>query len=52
MTVPAKAIYAARSWADAMLIIEPNGTNPVLKIIGKASKYHREHGERSFQSKK
>lgn len=50
MPDPAKAIYAASSWADTMLIIEPNGANPVLKIIEKISRYHREHGERSFRS--
>jgi 2-polyprenyl-3-methyl-5-hydroxy-6-metoxy-1,4-benzoquinol methylase len=37
--------------ADYMLIIEPNGNNPVLKYIEKHSSYHIEHEEQSFTSK-
>lgn len=32
----------------SLIIIEPNGNNPVLKLIEKYSKYHVEHEERSF----
>lgn len=41
-----------RTWADVTLSMEPNGANPVLKIIEKTSKYHREHVEHSFRSGK
>ncbi|MEZ4901482.1 MAG: hypothetical protein R2822_06830 [Spirosomataceae bacterium] len=28
--------------------MEPNGNNPILKLIEKTSKYHIEHEEQSF----
>ena len=31
-----------------MFVIEPNGYNPVLKVLEKVSRYHIEHEERSF----
>jgi hypothetical protein len=31
-------------------VIEPNGWNPVLKVIERVSAYHRAHGERSWRS--
>ncbi|MCT4638555.1 MAG: methyltransferase domain-containing protein [Bacteroidales bacterium] len=34
-----------------IIIVEPNGNNPILKIIEKTSKYHIEHEEQSFSSK-
>lgn len=37
--------------ADYLLIIEPNGNNPVLKYIEKHSIYHIEHEEQSFTTK-
>ena len=33
---------------DEIIVLEPNGLNLVLKVIEKTSKYHKEHGERSF----
>lgn len=45
---PNKAIEIASKFADEMIIVEPNGYSPALKIIEKASKYHREHEEQSF----
>ncbi len=45
---PALAIKNSLSLAGMLVIIEPNGNNPILKIIEKASKYHVEHEERSF----
>jgi len=48
---PAKAIAKAAQWSDNILIIEPNGNNPILKIIEKTSRYHREHEEQSFSSR-
>jgi len=32
------------------LIHEPNGNNLGLKVIEKVSKYHREHGEKSYNA--
>jgi ubiquinone/menaquinone biosynthesis C-methylase UbiE len=34
--------------AEEVIVLEPNGLNVVLKVIEKTSKYHIEHGERSF----
>ena len=31
-----------------MIIVEPNGYNPVLKVIEKVSPYHRAHDEKSY----
>jgi SAM-dependent methyltransferase len=45
---PRQAIVEALRVAPKILVIEPNGYNPVLKLIEKASPYHREHKERSF----
>lgn len=38
--------------ADRVIVLEPNGLNPILKIIEKTSSYHIAHGERSFSPKK
>jgi len=32
----------------AVLALEPNGYNPVMKVIEKVSIYHREHDEKSY----
>jgi SAM-dependent methyltransferase len=45
---PAPAIAAVAQACDELLVIEPNGYNPVLKVIEKVSRYHREHEERSY----
>lgn len=45
---PCRAVAIAVSLADEVLILEPNGANPVLKLIEKLSPYHREHEEQSF----
>lgn len=34
--------------ARDIVILEPNGLNPGLKLLEKVSKYHREHNERSY----
>jgi 2-polyprenyl-3-methyl-5-hydroxy-6-metoxy-1,4-benzoquinol methylase len=34
--------------ADTLIIVDPNGWNPVLKILERFSPYHIEHGEKSF----
>lgn len=47
---PAKAIACVAFWADTVIILEPNGYNPVLKMLERFSRYHVEHEERSFFS--
>lgn len=45
----AKAALQELSFFNGVIIIlEPNGSNPVLKIIEKTSVYHIEHEEQSF----
>ena len=43
-----KAIENAFKLTDNIIIMEPNGNNPILKLIEKTSKYHIEHEEQSF----
>jgi len=45
---PALAVMEASRVAKEVIILEPNGLNPVLKLIEKISPYHIEHEERSF----
>lgn len=42
------AIKNAFKLADNLIIMEPNGNNPILKVIEKTSQYHIEHEEQSF----
>ena len=42
------AIKNIISVADDIIVVEPNGFNPALKVIEKLSRYHREHEEKSF----
>jgi hypothetical protein len=44
----AKALKAVSSLSDNVLIMEPNGMNPMVKLIEKTSRYHIEHEEQSF----
>lgn len=50
MRDPHLAVKEAARVAKTVVILEPNGWNPVLKAIEKFSPYHRAHGERSFLS--
>lgn len=34
--------------ANQVIILEPNGYNPILKVIEKSSAYHRKHDEKSY----
>lgn len=43
-----RAIEQAFKLSDHIIIMEPNGNNPILKLIEKTSKYHIEHEEQSF----
>lgn len=45
---PARAIAGLSSFGGAVVVLEPNGLNPVLKVLEKVSRYHVEHEERSF----
>jgi SAM-dependent methyltransferase len=47
---PADLIREAFRVAPVILIHEPNGNNFGLKVIEKLSRYHREHGEKSYGS--
>jgi 2-polyprenyl-3-methyl-5-hydroxy-6-metoxy-1,4-benzoquinol methylase len=44
----ANAVKSVSGVAEAVIVVEPNGSNPVLKIIEKVSKYHIAHEEQSF----
>ena len=43
-----RALAGISRLADEICVIEPNGYNPVLKLIERLSPYHRAHGERSY----
>lgn len=45
---PAELVAQACKAARYVVILEPNGLNLGLKLIEKLSRYHRNHGERSF----
>jgi SAM-dependent methyltransferase len=45
---PQRMIREAFRIAPRVVIHEPNGNNPGLKIIEKTSQYHLEHGEKSY----
>jgi len=45
------AIANAGLLSNRIIIIEPNGNNPILKYLEKNSKYHIEHEEQSFSSR-
>lgn len=50
LTDQEEAIRNAFRLTDNIIIMEPNGNNPILKLIEKTSKYHIEHEEQSFLS--
>lgn len=45
---PVATIREAFRVAREILVLEPNGYSPVLKLIERLSGYHREHEERSY----
>lgn len=45
-----EAVKNAALLSNRVLIIEPNGNNPILKWIEKNSEYHIKHEEQSFSS--
>jgi SAM-dependent methyltransferase len=48
MTRPADALREALRVAAMVVVVEPNGYNPVLKLLERYSAYHVEHGEKSY----
>src|SRR5271157_5272081 len=46
---PERAIASLARVADAVLFVEPNGFNPITKMIEKFSSYHRKHEEKSYR---
>ncbi|OGD08939.1 hypothetical protein A2397_05075 [Candidatus Amesbacteria bacterium RIFOXYB1_FULL_44_23] len=49
---PEKAISQLSRIAKILVIAEPNGYNPILKLIEKTSSYHRAHEEKSYPAAK
>ena len=45
---PERGIKAICKLADVIIVIEPNGYSPLLKIFEKVSPYHRRHEEKSY----
>lgn len=45
---PETAILQASQIIDNVIVLEPNGFNPILKLIEKISPYHLQHGEKSY----
>ncbi len=45
---PAATIREALRVSREILVLEPNGYSPILKIMERISRYHREHDERSY----
>ena len=48
MEHPEHAIQQVAKIVDSVIVLEPNGFNPILKVIEKLSPYHKEHGEKSY----
>lgn len=48
---PQKFINKLSNVVDMVIVLEPNGLNPFLKIIEKTSNYHIKHKEKSFNPK-
>ncbi|MFZ2639853.1 MAG: class I SAM-dependent methyltransferase [Verrucomicrobiia bacterium] len=48
---PEDIVREAFRLASEVIIHEPNGNNPALKIIERVSRYHREHNERSYSTR-
>lgn len=45
---PENLIKRVAALSDRLIVLEPNGLNPILKLIEVLSPYHRAHKERSF----
>ena len=45
---PFRALTIATALGKEVVVLEPNGNNPILKIIERISRYHVDHEEQSF----
>jgi len=45
---PQKGINVISKLADTIIVAEPNGYSPIMKIMEKVSPYHRKHEEKSY----
>lgn len=48
---PAETIREVLRVAPEIVVAEPNGYSPILKVLEKVSSYHRAHNERSYTSR-
>ncbi|MDQ6797958.1 MAG: class I SAM-dependent methyltransferase [Actinomycetota bacterium] len=48
MDHPDQALSEALRVASVVVVVEPNGYNPALKLLERYSTYHVEHGEKSY----
>ena len=48
LSKPEKAIKSLKNIASKIIVLEPNGYNPILKLIENTSTYHIKRGERSY----
>ena len=51
MGQPVEAIREGLRVAPTLVVVEPNGYNPALKVLERCSSYHVEHGEKSYRPK-
>ncbi len=45
---PRTELQKGLALAETVIVLEPNGLNPIVKVIERASRYHLEHEEKSF----
>jgi SAM-dependent methyltransferase len=45
---PIKGLQEMSRVAKNVFLLEPNGFNPIIKLLEKVSSYHRAHGEKSY----
>lgn len=45
---PQQGIQQIANVLDTVVVLEPNGFNPIMKLIEKTSIYHIQHGEKSY----
>lgn len=48
MDNPSLAVRESFRVAKTVIMLEPNGLNPLVKLLERVSPYHREHGEKSY----
>jgi SAM-dependent methyltransferase len=52
MARPVDALREALRVATSVVVVEPNGYNPALKVLERCSAYHLEHGEQSYSARR